>query len=504
MPSTTVVEIERKFDVKEGAAVPRLKDLPGVARVDEPARQRLEAEYFDTVDLRLAPQQITLRRRTGGSDAGWHLKLPAGPGERNEYHEPLGQDGEGFPEPLLRLIRVHVRDSALTVVARLSTKRTVYRLRNKKGNVLAEFSDDQVHAETLVPRPSSQHWREWELELTGGPRTLLDAGQELLAKAGVRPAPGSSKLVRALGKNLPGAYPALPAKLKGCGGAVLLTYLAGQAHALTEQDPRVRLDEHDGVHKMRVATRKIRSVLATYLKLFEDTGTVKTLRGELKWLAGVLGQARDAEVMHQRLKDMIAHEPVELVMGPVARRIDLELGSEYQKAHTQVVEALDSKRYFQLIEQLDVFVKAAALTKHGTRPARKVIPPLIKSDARRLKRAVREAKKHPAGTGDHPALHEARKDGKRLRYAAEAATPVSPKKTARLAEAAHQVQKILGDHQDSIVTRNVLRRLGAEAFVHHENGFSFGRLHALEESAALTAEHRFHQKWKTFPSATLP
>lgn len=168
------------------------------------------------------------------------------------------------------------------------------------------------------------------------------------------------------------------------------------------------------------------------------------------------------------------------------------------------MEALDSKRYFQLIEQLDVFVKAAALTKHGTRPARKVIPPLIKSDARRLKRAVREAKKHPAGTGDHPALHEARKDGKRLRYAAEAATPVSPKKTARLAEAAHQVQKILGDHQDSIVTRNVLRRLGAEAFVHHENGFSFGRLHALEESAALTAEHRFHQKWKTFPSATLP
>lgn len=54
MPSTTVVEMERKFDVKEGAAVPRLKDLPGVARVDEPARQRLDAEYFDTVDLRLA------------------------------------------------------------------------------------------------------------------------------------------------------------------------------------------------------------------------------------------------------------------------------------------------------------------------------------------------------------------------------------------------------------------------------------------------------------------
>jgi CHAD domain-containing protein len=503
MPPTSVVEIERKYDVQDGAAFPKLKDLPGVAHVDKPVKHRLEAEYFDTEDLRLASREITLRRRTGGSDAGWHLKLPAGPGERHEYHEPFGQDGDSVPEPLMRLVRVHVRDSALVVVARLNTRRTVHRLRNKAGEVLADFSDDHVHAETLCPSKSSQRWREWELELVAGPRKLLDASQKLMAKTGTQPTRHGSKLARALGPHLPSTTTPLPHSPKAPAGGVLLAYLTEQVHALTGQDPRVRLDAHDAVHKMRVSTRRMRSALATYGKLLADAETVRLLRGELKWLAGVLGEARDAEVMHERLKNMIAKEPSELVMGPVSRRIDLELGADYKKAHQQVLEALDGQRYFRLVETLDAFPATAALTKTGQQAARKVIPQLIKRDTQRLRAAVQEAKAHPAGTGDDPALHEARKDGKRLRYAAEAASSIYPQKAPQLVDAAHAVTKVLGDHQDSLVTRTVLRRLGAEAFLQGENGFSYGRLHALEEAAALETESRFHNDWKHFPSVTL-
>jgi CHAD domain-containing protein len=247
----------------------------------------------------------------------------------------------------------------------------------------------------------------------------------------------------------------------------------------------------------------MRSALATYRKLLTDADTVSSLRDELKWLAGVLGEARDAEVMHARLKDMIAGEPGELVMGPVTRRIDLELGADYQKAHTKVLEALDGPRYFRLLDGLESLLAAPPLAPLGSKPARKVIPRLVKREIKRLRAAVREANEHPAGTGDHPALHEARKDGKRLRYAAEAATPVHPKKAGRLMDAAHGVQKILGDHQDSVVTRDLLRRLGAEAFVQGENGFSYGRLHALEQTVALESETRFHRQWKKFPAASL-
>ncbi|WP_104138937.1 CHAD domain-containing protein [Arthrobacter sp. ZGTC131] len=343
-----------------------------------------------------------------------------------------------------------------------------------------------------------------EIELIKGSRDLLNAGQDRLASAGVRASAHHSKLARALGRD-PNASPETVSapRDKGPAADVLLAYLREQLKELKDQDPGVRQDAHDAVHKMRVATRRLRSVLATYRKLLEDADSVNSLRDELRWLAGVLGEARDAEVMLARLKDMIAAEPGELVMGPVIRRIDLELGADYQKAHATVLEALDGQRYFRLLDTLESMLAAPTLTPLASKPARKVMPKLVKRAVKRLRTAVREAKRHPVGTGDHPALHEARKDGKRLRYAAEAAAPISRKKAARLADAAHGVQKVLGDHQDSIVTRDLLRRLSAEAVVQGENGFSYGRLHALEQSVALDAEARFHRQWKKFPSASL-
>ena len=73
-------EVERKFDVVESTVSPSFEGLSSVARVERSPSQHLEAVYFDTPGHDLAAHRVTLRRRTGGSDAGWHLKLPAGPG----------------------------------------------------------------------------------------------------------------------------------------------------------------------------------------------------------------------------------------------------------------------------------------------------------------------------------------------------------------------------------------------------------------------------------------
>ncbi|MET4591801.1 CHAD domain-containing protein/uncharacterized protein YjbK [Arthrobacter sp. 754] len=504
MAATDAVEIERKFDVKESAHLPSLQGLPGVHRLDIPVEHRLEAEYFDTKDLRLASGQITLRRRTGGHDAGWHLKLPSAKDGRTEFREPLGEASDGVPESLLSLVRVHTREQPVGPVAKLETRRIEHRLLDAEGTVLANVSDDQVKAETLAPKRPVRHWREWEIELVEGSRDLLDAGQDWLAAAGVQPSAHHSKLARAFGMdpNEP-AGATLEPKPKGPAGNVMLAYLGEQVRELKAQDPLVRLDTPDAVHKMRVATRRMRSVLATYRKLMGNPDSVNALRDELKWLAGVLGEARDAEVMHARLKDMIGEEPGRLVMGPVIRRIDLELGADYQKAHAKVLKSLDRPRYFRLLDALESLLASPELAPLASKRARKVIPRLVNRDIKRLRAAVREAKRHPAGTGDDLALHEARKAGKRLRYAAEAATPISPKKAGRLAEAAHGVQKVLGDHQDSVVTRDLLRRLGARAFKQGENGFSYGRLHALEQAIALESEARFRRQWKKFPSVSL-
>ncbi|WP_202804106.1 CYTH domain-containing protein [Crystallibacter crystallopoietes] len=189
------VEIERKYDADESATLPLLHLLPGVDSVDQPVEHRLEATYFDTEDLALATHRITCRRRTGGDDDGWHLKMPSDIDERFEFREPLGKDPETVPLPLLRLVRAQIREKPLVPVARLRTRRLVHRLNGPDG-VLAEVCDDQVEAEALVPDGSTSRWREWEIELADGQRGLLDAAEGPFTAAGGRPAGHASKLMR--------------------------------------------------------------------------------------------------------------------------------------------------------------------------------------------------------------------------------------------------------------------------------------------------------------------
>ena len=97
--TTGHLEIERKFDVDEAFTLPALAGT-GIAAVDAPVEHDLEAVYHDTADLRLLRARATLRRRTGGADSGWHLKLPAGTARR-ELHAPLGRAVKNPPRGFL-------------------------------------------------------------------------------------------------------------------------------------------------------------------------------------------------------------------------------------------------------------------------------------------------------------------------------------------------------------------------------------------------------------------
>ena len=193
-------EVERKFDVVESTVSPSFEGLSTVARVERSPSQHLEAVYYDTPDHDLAAHRITLRRRTGGSDAGWHLKLPAGPDTRTEVRAPLDDGvGGGVPEDLKDVVLAIVRDRPLGPVARISTDRTVDVLYDPAGTPIAEFSDDKVIAS--AGEGERQQWREWELELAEGAsasRDLLDRLANRLLDAGATPAGHGSKLARVL------------------------------------------------------------------------------------------------------------------------------------------------------------------------------------------------------------------------------------------------------------------------------------------------------------------
>src|ERR1700743_1920226 len=98
-PNTSrYLEVERKFDADESAQPPSFDGIPQGGRVEHGQTQSLDAVYVDTPSRDHALNRVTLRRRTGCLDAGWHLKLPAGPDARTEVRAPL-ETTDGPPVP---------------------------------------------------------------------------------------------------------------------------------------------------------------------------------------------------------------------------------------------------------------------------------------------------------------------------------------------------------------------------------------------------------------------
>ncbi|KLL11433.1 CYTH and CHAD domain-containing protein [Protofrankia coriariae] len=534
-------EIERKFAVDPGFVLPALEQLPGVAAVSEPERATLEAVYYDSDDFRLAQNKITLRRRTGGHDEGWHLKLPLRAGEREEIQRPLGAadtpaDELTPPDDLVDLVRVHLRDAPLRPVARLVTDRTSIRLRDAAGADRAEVVDDQVSAWTLgaaanreqgeqgdpstgaQPAAGSegpaaegqrQLWHEIEIEHvgTGDDTSLLDEVGVLLTASGASVSPDASKLSRVLGPALARqprseALPS-PGKLRprSPAGEVVGAYLAAQVQALLAADPHVRLDVPDAVHKMRVATRRFRSTLRTFALLFDDARAAH-LDGELRDLAGALSAARDAEVMVEYFDGRVASLPAELVHGPVAETIDSQLLAGQEQARAEALTMLRSERYLTLVTDLKDLVRGlleTSATQPGglaAQPARVVLPKLVGRADNRLTRKVNAALATPPGHERDIQLHSARKQAKRLRYAAETAGAVFGPDAAAFARLAEQIQELLGTHQDATIAQGQLRQWGTSAVQAGEpTAFTLGLLLGLEELRARTAERDFIDFW---------
>jgi inorganic triphosphatase YgiF len=199
------LEIEQKYDAEAGFVLPDLGGLPGSAAAAAPKRYHLSATYFDTEDFSLIENKVTLRRRTGGHDEGWHLKLPVRQGTRQEMQAPLG---EGGPDPVPARLAAEVEDITagrpLRPIANLDTERTVVTLTGPAGEPLAEVADDLVRARRLdQPGAEPLAWREIEVEaLSEGPGVpaLLEAAGTVLREAGARPSSSASKLSRLLGR----------------------------------------------------------------------------------------------------------------------------------------------------------------------------------------------------------------------------------------------------------------------------------------------------------------
>ena len=498
------LEVERKFEVFESTVSPSFEGLSSVSRVERSPAQHLNAVYFDTPGHDLAAHHVTLRRRTGGTDAGWHLKLPAGPDARTEVRAPLGDESNAdeVPDELLDVVLAIVRDRPVGPVAHISTSRTVDVLYGPDGTALAEFCDDQVVARA-GDEESEQRWREWELELaSGADRDLLDRLANRLLDAGAVAAGHGSKLARVLDARVLDApvpdgedtdAPDTTVEPPADAPDTTVERPADPVHrAVAEQveqllvwDRAVRADAYDSVHQMRVTTRKLRSLLQASEGAFGISDDAWVL-DELRQLAAVLGVARDAEVLAERYERALDELPEELVRGPVRERLVDGAKKHYESGLRRSLIAMRSLRYFRLLSALEGLVAAEP---PPTQPGEELAELTIDSAYKRVRKAAKTAAQAAEADRDE-ALHRIRKGAKRLRYTAAATGD------DKVAERAKTIQTLLGDHQDSVVSRTQLSHQAEAAHAAGEDTFTYGLLYQREDDLARRSRERLDDALK--------
>ncbi|WP_416061161.1 CHAD domain-containing protein [Rhodococcus indonesiensis] len=469
--------------------LPRWQDiLPGTRHVEHPAPEH-RSIYLDTAGRDLRRWDCMLRYRTPGPDreAGWELVVPGGK-LGTELH--IDSDTSDLaPDELTAAVAGLTGGRPLRRSVTVDTGEHRHEWYDRNDRLLARIGVETVAATVIGEAATVEQWQQIHLDISDAAskkhRTALTAA---LARTDAAPTPQRGELDRALATIEAHFSLATPAgkaadKVVRARG-VLADYLDTQLEAIAAGDVWLRRGL-DPIHPTRVAIRRLRSTLRTFRKVFEPTQR-SWLDSELYWYAGVLGQVRDVQVQRVRLAAALEDLPPELVMGPVAARIDTDLRADERHRLDEVLRTLDSDRYRTLLATLARWRIQPPLTEEADRPR------VIVKAARRAERKADTRARTAADGEDEQALHLARRSAKRARYAAELAAPLLGRHRAKRTISHYtRIQQVLGEHQDSAVATDLLREFGARAgTTPGENGFTFGLLYGLELQAAERARRQ--------------
>jgi CHAD domain-containing protein len=489
---TSRLEQEMKFGAWPGFTLPDLDGVaPGVTVAEAPTLD-LDAVYVDTPDLRLVRRGVSLRRRTGEGATRWTLKLPdlsgGGPAlARREFD--VETDATSVPDELADLVVGWVRRSPVGPVATIRTCRHRWTVQDPDGVDLAEIADDLVSVIEDDDQVAAR-FREIEVELASGASPdILSLVAGALARAGAGAPDPTSKIVRALGPRALAPPDLTPPDVGAHATLAELVHagLARSARQVIDHDHVIRLDDDiEGVHKVRVGLRRMRSDLQTFAPVLESEWA-EGLRRDLRGLAGSLGVVRDTDVLLERLWAAVVHldERDHGDAALVVRRLE-------QQRHAQVAALLAEMRtdhYVDLLERVAAAGERPAVTHAARVRADQALPALVRPRWRKLRRAV-------AALGPRPAddeLHAVRILVKRTRYAVDVAVPVVGAPAERLSGALAGLQDVLGELHDTAVATAWLR--GLTATLPHAQAMVAGQLIGGERRRAQELRAVWPSAW---------
>jgi inorganic triphosphatase YgiF len=506
-------EIELKLAVPAGDldAVRRHPLLRRLAQ-GRPSVQRLHTVYYDTPDRDLARARLALRLRREG---GRTIQALKGTGTsigglfvRGEWEA----DVEGDVPDLSRipsfaaqaLARRAIGTATLEPVFETDFERTRFAVVRGDTELRLDVDEGEIRA-----KGRSAPIREVELELVkGDPGVLHGLALELHETVPVRPAL-ESKAERghalATGRRpVPrrAAHPEL-ARDATLEGALRAVVAAGLEQVLANLEPaREPGDDGEGVHQLRVGLRRTRAALAFFRGVL-PVEQAEAFKGELRFLAGEVGPARDLDVfLAETLEPLAARFPDDAAL----KRLRDGARELRDDAYVRARAALDAPRTAALCLALGGWLAGAAYRAGGPEGAREALSaPAAPQVAARLDARLEKTRKRGKHIARRTAAerHALRIELKKLRYASDSLATLFERDAERWLERVAALQDTLGALNDVAMTEKLTAelagKLGREWGAPHERAAGF--LVGWSTQAAERRLRRLESQAKAFRSA---
>lgn len=512
-------EVEAKFLVRDPNQLNELVEvLRSLGYTLEPHRnETILDRYFDTPDWRILQAGWAFRCRDRSGERSLTLKalsLSEGPIQVREEveqrirvpHTRLGDLPSGPVRDRLAAILNGVRAEELFVIR---NQRLLYRLvtpEDHTTHIELAIDQAQIIAEKVTKTaPGTLNFTELELELKQGQhQTLEQLADKLASRVDVLPA-RLSKFQRGLqtaGLATPpdtDVEPDPPLSLTD--PLIRLGYhrLRQQLHLLKLQQPRAweGLDL-EGVHQMRVATRRIRAALRVFSAVLPERATA-TFNTEFRWLARALGEVRDLDVYRDNLRHYMGAMPAD--DAEMLLPYESYLAMEWRKARRKLIAVLSSRRYARLVERFDTF-----LQRGPSRALSRQFGSLTVQDAAaqyvdRLVKRVRKRGRAIDSNSPPELLHALRIRCKRLRYLLEFFRDFYADRLKGCIDATKRLQDALGEHHDAWVASARLRRYAQTVSLRNrERGLllALGQLIHTQDQHATAYRERYDKEWRRF------
>ena len=254
----------------------------------------------------------------------------------------------------------------------------------------------------------------------------------------------------------------------------------------------------EGVHKMRVAIRRFRTILKAYRKLLGKKA-VKPINKELRWLFKQLGEARDADVGEMAIRDFIASLPADAARA--AAPYERHVRKRTVDAYSNLTAVFVSRRYRKLMRILEKLVDAGPRKAMKARAGDLTVAEVAERDINKCANRMIKRGDRIIAESLVEKIHKLRIEAKHLRYLLDFFSVAQPVRWKESIAELEKLQDLLGWHQDAIMSRERLEAYHDSLPTAGEDcelRLSIDRLISTENDRMESCRREFPVAWREF------